>query len=183
VAKTISRQIEVAWLQVDDLRLAMQRSEVSLPLGNEKLYFFLQPDVWNLPAMVLRDGLIGVGEAMTPAIEVVTENHDDQFDPAVIEGDGILPSLFARPAILHRLATGRVRGVFLVESDQDELLHNMMTRGRGLDGRTEAELRREAEAKWLYGQWLVHEAKQYGIPVLQSRPWDSLVARILDAVS
>jgi 2-phosphoglycerate kinase len=179
-AKLISQQLGIAWIQVDDLRLALERSQVTLPHGTERLYFFLQPNIWSLPASSLRDGLIGVGEMMAPAIEVVTENHDDQLDLAVIEGDGILPSLFARPSMRTRLDDGRVRGVFLVEPDRDELLRNMLMRGRGFDRLTDAEQRNEAKAKWFFGQWIEQEANRYGLPVLRPRPWETLTGRILE---
>ncbi len=103
VGKTIAAQqvgirLGMPWVQVDDLRLALQHSGAVLPEGTAALYFFLQtPNVWTLPPEQLRDALIAVGEGMAPAIEVVIANHVDTLAPVVIEGDGILPSLFARP--------------------------------------------------------------------------------------
>ena len=181
-AKTISRNRGIAWVQVDDLRLALERSLTTLPEGMKPLGFFHQADVWSLPAPALCDGLIRVGEVMSPAIEVVTENHDDQNDPAIIEGDGILPSLFSRSSVRERVATGRVKGVFLIEPDRDELCRNMLNRGRGYEQRTVAAQRREAEATWRFGQWLELEASRLGLPVVRPRPWDSLPDRLLEAV-
>jgi len=37
--------------------------------------------------------------------------------PLVIEGDGILPSLIARPTVREYVSGGQVRAVFLVEPD------------------------------------------------------------------
>jgi hypothetical protein len=69
--------------------------------------------------------------------------------------------------------------VFLVETDEQVLYANMVTRGRAVSERTEIELRTEARAKWLYGQWLTKEALHYDIPVLAPRPWETLVERIM----
>jgi Inorganic H+ pyrophosphatase len=38
-------------------------------------------------------------------------------------------------------------------------------------------------ARWLSGQWLAEEAQRYGLPVLQPRPWDTLVERVLAATT
>lgn len=75
-----------------------------------------------------------------------------------------------------------MRIVFIVEPDGDTLLENMLARGRGVDAFTSQEQRTEARAKWLYGQWLVEEAQHYHIPVVASRPWETLVERIVDAI-
>lgn len=182
VAEALGRRLGVPWLQVDDLRLALERSRVTLPSGTEKLYFFEEtPDLWRLPPERLRDALIGIGEVMSPAIEVVVENHVDQGNPAVIEGDGILPSLLARPEVRRRADAGHVRAVFVVEPDEATILANMRARGRGFNARTEAELLVEVRAKWHYGRWLAAEARRRGLPVLTPRPWATLGERILAA--
>jgi 2-phosphoglycerate kinase len=183
-AAAIGREGGIPWLQVDDFRLALQRSQVTLPRDTAALYFFDEtPAVWRLPPERLCDALIAIGEAMAPALEIVTGNHVAIDAPVVIEGDGILPAFFTRQAVRQLVAAGQVRGVFLVEPDESALLANMLARGRGLDGRDEAGLRVEARAKWLYGQWLAAEARRRGLPVLAPRPWATLVERILAAAS
>lgn len=184
VAKPLGLRFGVSWLAVDDLRLAFQHSRVALPERTQALSFFLEtPGIWTRPPESLRDGLIAVGEVMSPAIEIVVANHVDTIAPVVIEGDGILPSLFATPSVRDRAKNGLVRAVFLVEPEEDVLLANMVARGRGTAGQSEAELRTEARAKWLYGQWLAREAHRYGLPVLHSRPWSTLVERIITVTS
>lgn len=184
VASQLGLRFGVPWLEVDDLRLAFQHSRIALPERTEALYFFLEtPGIWTQPPEALRDGLIAVGEVMSPAIEIVVANHVDTIAPVVIEGDGILPSLFATPLVRDRAKNGLVRAVFLVEPEEDVLLANMIARGRGTTGQSEAELRTEAHAKWLYGQWLAREAHRYNLPVLHPRPWSTLIERIITVTS
>ncbi|MGI8858391.1 MAG: hypothetical protein ACR2JW_21830 [Thermomicrobiales bacterium] len=181
-ARAIAQRFGLSWLQVDDLRLALQRSCVTLPEGTEGLYFFEQtPDVRRLPAEELRDGLIAVGVVLSPAIEVVVENHIDQAAPVVIEGDGILPSLLVRAPVRARADDGRVRAIFVVEPDEQAILANIVARGRGMAGWNESEVRTDARAKWLYGQWLTTEARRYGLPVLEPQPWETLIERMVMA--
>lgn len=181
-AAAIGRRLGVSWLQVDDLRLALQFSRATLPAGNEALAFFAEtPGLWTLPPERLADALVGVGEAMAPAIEIVVANHVDTDAPVVIEGDGVLPSLLDRPPVRERVAAGAVRPAFPVEPDEAVLYANMVARARGIADRTEASLRTEARAKWLFGRWLEGEARRRGTPVLAPRPWVTLVGRLLAA--
>lgn len=183
-AAQIAEQVKCPWLQVDDLRLALQWSNVTLPQNTDDLYFFLKtPNVWKLSPERLCQALIDVGEVMSPAIEIVVDSHIATQVPIIIEGDGILPSLFAREVLQKHYSAGRVRGVFLVESDEEILLDNMRKRGRGIEHMTDAELRTEAHTKWLYGRWLSAEAQRYNLPAIEARPWSTLSERIAKAVS
>ncbi len=184
VAKQLGLRLGRSWLYLDDVRLAFQRSRVTLPEKTEALYFFEEtPAVWTLPPEHLRDGLIGVGQVLSPALEVIIENHVDTAAPVVIEGDAILPSLWSRPSVRDRVSKGRVQVVFLIETEEEAMLTNVLARGRGVGTRPETELWTEARAKWLYGQWLAEEANRFGLPVMEPRPWSTLVARILTARS
>ena len=189
VGKTIISQrlglsFGVPWMQVDDLRLAFQRSGASLPSGSEALYFFVNtPNVWQRRPEELCDALIAVGEILVAPLEVVIENHVHTSAPIIIEGDGILPSLYGRPEVFKRADTGEIRTVFLVESDESVLLTNMVERGRGITVRTDNELRTEVRAKWLFGQWLIQESAYYNLPVLEPRPWETLADRIIEQLA
>jgi hypothetical protein len=103
IAAQVARRLDVPWLMVDDLRLALMRSGLAIP------------DNPHAEAFDPADGLITIGKAVTPAIEVVIENHVDQRIPVVIEGDGILPELFDRDSVRARATNGRIRSVYLIE--------------------------------------------------------------------
>lgn len=183
VARQLGRRFGAGWLQVDDLRLALQRSRVILPERTEALYFFEEtPQIWSLPSERLRDGLIALGQVISPAIEVVIENHVDTADPVVIEGDAILPSLVTHPSVRARASNGRVQAVFLVEPEEGVLLADMDVRYRANAQQNEALLRSMAHTRWLHGQWLADEARRYGLPILEPHPWETLAERIVAAV-
>ncbi len=68
MAERLGLRLGIPWLQVDDLRLALQCSQVVLPENTEALYFFERtPNVWRLAPEQLRDALIAVGHVMAPA--------------------------------------------------------------------------------------------------------------------
>ena len=175
-AELVGRSFGVQWMMMDDLRLAFQRARVSLPENTDALYFDTVPSFRRLGPEEHRDGLIAVGEALSPALEVIIEHHVDLSLPIVIEGDGIVPSLLSRPPVVERAES--VRTVFLVEPEEQAILSNMLARSRAIAGRTEEQLRSEARAKWLHGQWLSREATSHGLPTVHPRPWETLVERI-----
>lgn len=154
-----------------------------MPENTEALYLFLKPEAWRLPPAQFCQGLIDVGEVMSPAIEIVIDSHIATNAPIIIEGDGILSSLFARSLVQKHVQSGQVRGVFLVEPDEESMYTNILARGRGTERMSEAELRTEARAKLLYGRWLAEQASHCNIPVLEPRPWETPVERVLQIVS
>ena len=179
-AKRIGLSLGVPWMMVDDLRLAFQRARARLPRGTDALYFDMKPDFWRQQPEEQCKAVIAVGEALSAPLEVVIENHVDESAPIVIEGDGILPSLLSRPPVLERAT--RVRSAFLVEPDESAILANIIERGKTF-GRTEKQLRNQARAKWLHGQWLASEAAHYDLLVVEPRPWDTLVERMIKGLS
>ena len=183
MARELGLRLGLPWLHVDDFRLAFQHSRAVLPRGNEELYLFWDvPGVWQLSPERLRDGLIGTGEALSATVEIVAANHVNHAGAAILEGDGIVPAVVARPLLREKVARGQVALVFVVEPDEDVLLGNMLARGRGMAGQTADERRTEARAKWLFGRWLAIEAGRYGLPVVEPRPWETLAERIARAV-
>ena len=180
VSEHIGWSFGVPWMMVDDLRLAFQRARATLPEGTEALYFDTVSDYWNREPEEQRDGLIAVGEALSPSLEAVIENHVDQSQPIVIEGDGILPSLLSRPSVLERKKA--IRTAFLVEPDEPEILRNVLARSRGVLGRSQQVLHNQARSSWLFGQWIGEEAALYDLPIVEPRPWETLQERVLAVI-
>jgi 2-phosphoglycerate kinase len=183
LARQLGLGLGIPWLQADDLRLALQRIQVTLPKDTEDLYFFAEtPHVWSLSPEYLCDKMIAAGGVLSPALEAIIEHHVDTSTPLIIEGDTILPSLFTRPAIQKRATNGAVRAIFVIEPDETILFNNIVTRGRGTVGQSVAELRVESQTKTLFGQWITREAHRYRLPVVESRPWSTLDRRVITAV-
>jgi 2-phosphoglycerate kinase len=187
VAKAIARAQGITWVQTDDLRLALQWSDVRLPsdAATDSLYYFLRtPEVWGQPAVRLRDALIAVGQVMTEALAVVIDSHVAQNDPVVLEGDSILPSILEHADVRPHAVSGAVRMVLLSPASEVDLLYSMLDRGRGMgEMGVSAEARRAAETAWLYSQWLRREAERGAIPIVGCQPWSTLAARIVKAVA
>jgi 2-phosphoglycerate kinase len=185
LAPQIARHFGISWLEADDIRLAMQR--VTTPATHPGLHFFLtenlevRPDFRQLSPEAFRDGLIGVGEVVSHALELVVTNHVAQARPVVLEGDGILPAMAARRVFAGLDVGDAVRALFLIESDPEALLVSIRERTRA-GALPDAALRHDARASWRYGLWLREEALRRGLPVLEVRPYETLLARTLLAL-
>jgi 2-phosphoglycerate kinase len=132
----------------------------------------------QLSAMEIMEQGLAVGQVMAVGLEAVIANHLETQTPVVLEGDFIHPSLAAQKSFAGLANDGRVRAIFLYEADERQLLTNFVQREP--DSGVQSI---RARVSWLYGEWLKEQAERYGLPVLPARPWDTLFARIITALS
>lgn len=191
VARRIARRYGASVLQVDDVRLALQR--ITSPAEQPALHYFLREfAVAQRSVDELLRGYLGIAETLAPALETILAHHLSlrRTDRLIIEGDGILPQLATLTCIragmpdgTDLLVGGRLRGVVVYESDPARILANMRARGRGIEASPPAEQEAWAQGSWRYGLWLRDEAVRLGVPALPARPYASLVARALAALT
>ncbi len=182
VARNIALRYGVPWMQVDDLRLALQYSHVSLPERTDRLYFLERSeDVWSLPVEDLLRGFIDVAELMVPAVRVVIDSHVVTDVPLVLEGEDDLPALAEDPVIRPHIQAGHVRFCTVTAGNTEELFENMIGRGRGMDVGDVVRHRWHAEANAAFGSWLADRSREHRIAVVASRPFVTLPDRILVA--
>jgi 2-phosphoglycerate kinase len=181
-AVILSRRLGIPWLQVDDLRPALQCSGLVAREAHSDLFHFLDRSDWHITPEEYRDKLIAVGQIITGALRIVVESHlHHDASPVIIEGDGILPAF----AATVREAFGReaVRALFVVEHDATALLTDMLKRGRGIEQHTADEQQTEACGKALFSEWLEGEARRLALPTIRPVPWDTLTERVMEACS
>ncbi len=178
-AASLARQLGISWLQVDDLRLALQFSGLISRKQHPELFFFLDREDWQVSPEVYRDKLIAVARIISGALRIVVESHIATSVPVILEGDGIVPEFAAK--IAREYDEGQVRSVFIVENDEKVLLANMLKRGRGFDASALAERQNETRGKALFSDWIEREAERYGLPIVPPLPWETLPERSLSA--
>ena len=89
-----------------------------------------------------------------------------------------MPELVAQNRHGFSQTAERVCAVFLYESDEQQILRNFSLREP-----EEGEPAGRAHVSWLYGEWLKKECEQYGLLAVPATPWDSLLDRIVEAIS
>lgn len=179
-AQSIALAHACTWVQVDDLRLALQATEAT---PDVRLSFFDRtPKVWNRSVDELFSAITDIAFLMAPAVRIVIDSHIATNVPMVIEGDGILPSLALEPALRHHVRAGRLRFCCVVPDTVDELLDNMDARGRGIDQLTAEDRVKQAEMNVAFSHWLIAACRRCSMPVVKSRPFSTLSQRILSAI-
>lgn len=186
LAAQLGRRFGVSWCQVDDVRLALQ--QVTAPETHPALHYFVRVPGEALPAIWRRDpaelcaGLIGVGEVVCQALEVIVSHHLATASPIILEGDGIMPAFVARWLAEGQRMRLPIRGVLLDEADQGNLREAMLMRSRGMQGWNEADVQAQVEMYWRYARWLATEANRHGVAVIAARPFASQFDRIVEAL-
>ncbi|MFH8607882.1 AAA family ATPase [Streptomyces sp. NPDC018029] len=130
-------------------------------------------DAADLPADRVLDLQIATARALEPAVLGVVRNRLTVDVPAVVEGDYLTPAAAARAVREGSAAGRRVRAVFVHEGDPERIALNYAAR------EPEHGVQQErAEVSAAYADWLRREAAPHSLPVLDARPWGTLVSRI-----
>lgn len=181
VAREIGLHFQIPWLQVDDLRLMLERN--TDPEERPALHLFDDPThVYQHPPEVISAWRRANAEDTSRGIEVVIANHVSGAVPIVLEGDDLVPALAVQRTFAQfDVSEGEVRSVFVIESDEETIAANLHTRGRGFgfSSRSLSEQTNQVRASRLYGEWLKQEARRYGLPAVPARPYDGLAQRII----
>jgi 2-phosphoglycerate kinase len=176
IASSLASRLGASVVAVDDFEVVLER--MTTPERYPELHRWrLHPEeVLALDDAGMLAHTRGYAEVMTEALEAVVGNHLDDGTRIVLEGDFILPSLALRQAFNNVSADGRVRAVFLVEGDEDQLARNFRRR----EGEEQP---RRARASWCYSEWLRKECERLGVPAIPSRPWETTLQRAVDALA
>ncbi|HEV2072452.1 MAG TPA: hypothetical protein VGR29_02310 [Thermomicrobiales bacterium] len=122
-AAEIGCRYGVSWVQVDDLRLTLQYSRVTLPERTDELYFLEgSSGVWTRTPAELRQAFINVAELMAPALRTVIHSHVVTGAPMVIGGDGVSPALAVDPLLKPLVDTGVIRFCCTATPDVEEVV-------------------------------------------------------------
>jgi 2-phosphoglycerate kinase len=167
----LARRFGVAICEIDDLHQAIQ--QVTTPEQQPAIHYWrTHPEAAvELSAEQIIERHMDVSRALAPAVRAVIANHLAERVPLVLEGDFVLPELVAG-------AGDRVRGVFLYEPDEGVIVSNF-----GAREPHEGVQSKRAHVGRLLGELLRDECKRLGVPAVEARPWDTVVDRVMAAVS
>jgi len=175
VARELANYLSLSLLLLDDVRLALQQA--TSDETNPDLHVFLnyETEQWRNSESIYADW-ITVAKAMVKPLNAIINHHliIPEVGAVIIEGDGILPM-----AGSHFLEPNDVCTVFIVEQNEEQLLHNLRSRGRGFNDGDKMEQEGFAHASWLYGQWLAQEANRLELPVIDAQPQQTILERLL----
>jgi 2-phosphoglycerate kinase len=111
-----------------------------------------------------------------PIVEAIVGDRLATGEPAIVEGDFILPEFGARRQFAGQPARGRVAAVFVCEEDETQLRTSI----GGREGWDDAAL--PARTSRLKSEWLRHQCETLAVPWVSSRPWASAADRAAAAL-
>lgn len=109
-------------------------------------------------------------------MRAVIADHLETRTPVVYEGDFLLPEMATMATYGGEPNDGRVRALFVSEPDEAQIAANYIAR----EGDAQPE---RARASWLFDAVLRSECDRHCMPVVDARPWDSVVERALVALA
>lgn len=177
VARELAKYLSLSLLLLDDVRLALQKTTSRETHPELHVFLDYQLEQWRNSEAIVADW-VTVGQAMTNSLQAIINHHlvVPDVGTIIIEGDGILPVVSSKHS-----KSNDVCAVFIVEDEEAQLLYNLQARGRGFNELDPSEQVGFAHASWLYGRWLVQEAKGLELPVINARPQETLLERLLAA--
>jgi len=177
VSYRLARHFGVGITEIDDFQILLER--MTTPEQQPAIHFRrTHPASDQLSAAETMEQLLELGQAMETGLEGVIANHLESSTPVVLEGDFIHPVLATQASFSGQVNGGRVRAVFLHEPDEQQLVANYLSR----EPESGPQVKR-AHVSWLHGEWLRQEAERYGLPVVSARPWETVLERVIAAVS
>ncbi len=169
VAYELARYYHTNVMEVDDIFQAVKAmtTKKNLPA----IHYFSTGINWmdiNVSGNVkwLKD----VSRELIPGLQSVVENHIESDVPVIIEGDFIDPefTLFSK--------NPKVKSLFLSEPDRNQIIKNYLEREGGEPQHYRVDISVE------YGHWLETSCKHLGIQVIDSRPWNTAIERIIESL-
>jgi 2-phosphoglycerate kinase len=167
----IARRLGIDCFRFDAVWRALQ--SVTSPETHPALHRFPSGGEEPIEVETWRDAMIETSSALEPALHAVIQHYGSTASSVVIEGAWLLPGFAA--ALDDGIAT-----LFIHEPEPAHVLAAMMTRGRWLDP-TDRQ-RQIAQGSWSYGNWLAGECRRLGVPLVEARPRETLVDRMLAAI-
>ena len=112
--------------------------------------------------------LKNVSKEMIIGIKAIVDRHIEDKVPIILEGD------FINPDIILSFDNPNIKTVFINEMDKNQLLKNYLDR----EGGELQDYRAEISIK--YNDWLINSCKKLGIKYFESRPWNTLLNRVIE---
>jgi 2-phosphoglycerate kinase len=182
VAYPLARRYGVPVLEIDDIVCALE--SMTTPEQQPELFYWqTHPEASHAPPEeILRQGL-ALTSALEPALAAVIGNHLETDMPVVIEGDFLRPSFTILDEYANQPAHApsgkrRVRALFVVEPDVDQIVANYASREPDAGDR-----RARANVSVAWSRWLVAEAERHNVSTVHARPWHDVIDRAEAAIA
>ena len=164
----LARHYGIDLVRVDDFQVLLE--VMTTPETLPAIHYWKTHPNWRDEGVDATVGqLIDVGQVLIPGLTAVIEDHIEENIPMILEGDFILPELSAF------FNTPRIKSAFLYEPSKEQILQNYLAREGALQ-------QYRTDVSHSYGNWLAESCSKYGVAVVESRPWKTLMERVIAAI-
>lgn len=167
IAYKIAEYYGVNVLEIDDLHTAVKMASTKKDYPAIH-YWDTGADWMEIGVLDNVNWLTEVSKEMMPVIKEIVNRHIEEDLPVIIEGD------FIHPDLAIACESPEVRSIFVCEPDINQIVENYQKREGG-----EPQLYR-AQISIGYGNKIKEYCEKHGGKVLDARPWESALERVLE---
>jgi 2-phosphoglycerate kinase len=150
---------------------------------DDPIHLFHSDLVWSLPHDDLLDRYLRVSTSVCQALEAVVAHYSSIGVDAIIEGCWVLPEFASQPVFADRPNSAVLKPLFLYEPSSGELSDRLLKRDDGWHARqTPGAQANHVHMQWEFGNTIKRRAEALAMPVIESRPFDTLLERALAAL-
>ena len=169
ISVPLARYYGIDLVRVDDFQVML--GALTTPESHPSIHYWRTHPNWRDEGVGSSvSQLIDVGQMLIPGLAAVINDHLEENIPMILEGDFILPELTAC------FQSAKVKTVFIHEPSKEQILQNYLLR----EGETQ---QYRAEVSYSYGTYLSRECTNFNIPIVESRPWNTLMERVIAALN
>jgi len=169
ISRPLSRLYGVDLVRVDDFQILLETlTPETLPAINYWRTHTNLRDEESIDMTVSK--MVDTGLVFMLGLSAIIKDHLLENIPMILEGD------FIHPELSTSFNNSRVKTIFIHEFSQEQISQNYFIR----EGKHQAH---RASISYAYGIWLKETCKKHHIPVIESRPWDNLVERVIVCLS
>ena len=171
----LARRLGVNLTEVDDFQIALETATTpeDLPLLHFWRTNFGEYMSWT-DERRLEHHVRVCREVFLPVMRAVIADHLETATPSRVRGR--LPPSGDGDCTGDERNEARVQALFVSEPDEAQIAANFMVR----EGRAQPE---RARTSWLFDGFLRAECDGRGVPIVDARPWESVVERALAALA
>ncbi|MCL2189981.1 MAG: hypothetical protein FWC16_13520 [Defluviitaleaceae bacterium] len=165
VSRPLAQLYGVDLVRVDDFQILLE-TLITPEMIPTLHYWKIEPNWRNQSVEWVVERLIGVSYAWMAGLQAVIKDRLEENLPMILEGD------FIHPELAVSLNNPRIKTIFIHEPSREQILQNYRAR----EGKEQAH---RADVSHAFGNWLKVRCTEFGIPVIESRPWDDVVERVV----
>lgn len=165
LTKALAKAYKAKRIEADDICCAVKAmtSADSYPAIH---YWFGDIDWRNIGVHDNVEWLCKVSKELSNGLKAIVDSHIEEESPIIIEGDFISVEFAAS------FDNPNVKTIYVYEPDETQIVNNYLRREGGKPQQFRASISAE------YGKKLKIDCYKYGINMVESRPWNTLIDRV-----